>query len=124
MGLALLVLTLGAALPLLLPNLAGIWLSALFVGGSVFMVPSAVTGFVKSNLPRTAWGNAMAVATSLFAIGQAIGPVACGWTSDLAGSRSIGLAVSAGVLLLCARLADWKSVTSGKRESGPDKLGC
>lgn len=105
MGAALLVLALGAALPLTMPNQGGIWLSALLVGGSVFMVPSAVTGFIKSNLPVPAWGNAMAVATSLFAIGQTIGPVACGWISDQTGSLSIGLAASAAVLLLAALLA-------------------
>lgn len=105
MGAALLVLALGAALPLAMPNQGGIWLSALLVGGSVFMVPSAVTGFIKSNLPVPAWGNAMAVATSLFAIGQTIGPVACGWISDQTGSLSTGLAASAAVLLLAALLA-------------------
>src|SRR3546814_9675045 len=100
MGFALLVLTAGAALPLMLSDLMGIWLSAVLVGASVFMVPSAVTGFVKSNLARPAWGNAMAVATSLFAIGQTIGPATCGWISDMAGSLSFGLAISAVVLLL------------------------
>lgn len=105
MGFALLILALGAALPLLVPTLGGIWLSAMMVGGSVFMVPSAVTGFVKSNLRQAAWGNAMAVATSLFAIGQAIGPVASGWISDLTGSLSSGLAASAGMLFLAALLA-------------------
>jgi MFS family permease len=69
------------------------------------MVPSAVTGFVKSNLHGSAWGSAMAIATSLFAIGQTIGPVACGWLSDLTGSLSVGLAASAGVLFLAALLA-------------------
>ncbi|PLC55012.1 MFS transporter [Pollutimonas nitritireducens] len=105
MALALLVLACGAALPLLVPNLIGIWLSALMVGASVFMVPSAVTGFVKTNLPAPAWGNALAVATSLFALGQAIGPVVCGWISDLTGSLSSGLAASAGLLFLAAVLA-------------------
>ncbi len=108
MGAALLVLTAGAGLPLVLPNLAGIWLSAMLVGSSVFMVPSGVTGFVKSNLAQPAWGNAMAVATSLFAIGQTIGPAACGWISDLAGSLSFGLAVSAAVLLVASVLAAWQ----------------
>lgn len=105
MGFTLLALALGAALPLIMPNLAGIWLSALLVGSSVFMVPSAVTGFIKSNLPAPAWGNAMAIATSLFAIGQAIGPVACGWVSDMTGSLSTGLGASAAVLLIAALLA-------------------
>src|SRR3546814_10175787 len=93
------VLAAGAALPLLVPSIAGAWLSAALVGSSVFMVPSAATGFVKTNLPKAAWGSSLAVATSLFAIGQAVGPVAAGWISDLSGSLSTGLAVSAAMLI-------------------------
>ncbi len=99
------VLAVGAALPLALHNIIGVWASAALVGSSVFMVPAAVTGFVKTNLPKPAWGNAMAVATSLFAIGQAIGPVAAGWISDVSGSLSTGLAVSAGILIAGALAA-------------------
>lgn len=99
------VLAVGAALPLAVPHLAGIWLSGALVGASVFMVPSAATGFIKTNLARPAWGGALAVATSLFAIGQTIGPVAAGWISDLSGSLSTGLAVSAAVLVLGALAA-------------------
>ncbi|HWL30099.1 MAG TPA: YbfB/YjiJ family MFS transporter [Burkholderiaceae bacterium] len=99
------VLGLGAALPLVLPNVAGLWLSAALVGSSVFMVPSAAAGFVKTNLPKPAWGGALAVATSLFAMGQTIGPVAAGAISDLSGSLSTGLAVSAAVLFLGALIA-------------------
>lgn len=95
----------GAALPLVLPTLTGVWLSAALVGASVFMVPSAITGFVKTNLPQAAWGSALAVATSLFALGQTIGPVAAGWLSDWANSLSVGLAASAAILIGGAVLA-------------------
>ena len=98
-------LGLGAALPLFVPSLAGIWLSAALVGVSVLMVPSAVTGFVKANLPAPAWGNALAVATCLFAVGQTVGPVAAGWVSDISGSLSTGLALSATILFAGALLA-------------------
>ncbi|HEU0230404.1 MAG TPA: YbfB/YjiJ family MFS transporter [Burkholderiaceae bacterium] len=108
MSAALLVLVLGAALPLAFGGVTGIMLSALLVGVSVVIVPSSVTHFVKANLPKTAWGSAMAVATSLFAAGQVIGPVACGWLSDHYGSLSVGLAASAVVLLLAAVLAAWQ----------------
>src|SRR5690606_37626435 len=86
MAASMMVLAVGAALPLMVPSIAGVWLSAALVGSSVFMVPSAATGFVKTNLPPPAWGGALAIATSLFAIGQTIGPVAAGWVSDLSGS--------------------------------------
>lgn len=105
MAAAMSTLGIGATLPLLVPSLAGIWLSAALVGVSVLMVPSAVTGFVKSNLPAAAWGNALAVATSLFALGQTIGPAAAGWISDITGSLSTGLGLSATILFLGALLA-------------------
>jgi MFS family permease len=105
MAASMIVLAVGAALPLLVPSVAGAWLSAALVGSSVFMVPSAATGFVKTNLPKAAWGSSLAVATSLFAIGQAVGPVAAGWISDISGSLSTGLAVSAAMLILGALIA-------------------
>jgi MFS family permease len=99
------VLAAGALLPIVLPTLGGIWLSAALVGSSVFMVPSAATGFVKTNLPKPAWGRALAIATTLFALGQTVGPVAAGWISDYTGSLSNGLAVSAGILVAGSLLA-------------------
>lgn len=105
MAAAMATLGIGATLPLIVPSLAGIWLSAALVGVSVFMVPSAVTGFVKSNLTPAAWGNALAVATSLFALGQTIGPAAAGWISDVTGSLSTGLGLSATILFLGSLLA-------------------
>ncbi len=99
------VLAVGAALPLALPTIIGVWASAALVGSSVFMVPSAATGFVKTNLAKPAWGSALAVATSLFALGQTIGPVAAGWISDLSGSLTAGLAASAVVLIAGALVA-------------------
>lgn len=108
MAAALVVLVLGAALPLALSGVAGIISSALLVGISLVIVPSAITHFVKANLPQAAWGSALAIATSLFAVGQVIGPVACGWLSDSYGSLSVGLASSSVMLLLAAVLAAWQ----------------
>lgn len=95
----------GALLPLVLSGVLSAWISAFLVGASVFMVPSAITGFVKSNLRPGAWGSALAVATSLFAVGQTLGPVAAGWISDLSGSLSVGLMGSAVILFVGALLA-------------------
>lgn len=76
------VLATGAALPMAMSNILGVWASSALVGASVFMVPAAATSFVKANLPRAAWGSGTAVVTSLFAVGQTIGPVGAGWLSD------------------------------------------
>lgn len=99
------VLGLGAALPMVMPSIAGVWASAALVGASVFMVPAAATSFVKANLPRNAWGSGLAVVTSLFAVGQTIGPVGAGWLSDRWGSLSVGLGVSAALLFAGAAVA-------------------
>lgn len=99
------VLGTGAALPMLAPSIIGVWLSSAMVGASVFMVPAAATSFIKANLPRQAWGSGLAVVTSLFAIGQTIGPVGAGWISDRWGSLSVGLAVSAALLFAGALVA-------------------
>lgn len=98
-------LAVGATLPLIAPGVAGALMSAALVGVSVLMVPSAITGFIKGNLPAASWGSALAVATTLFAIGQAVGPVTAGWISDQTSSLSTGLAASACFLLIGALLA-------------------
>lgn len=99
------VLGTGAALPLVAPSMIGVWASAALVGASVFMVPAAATSFIKANLPRGAWGSGLAVVTSLFAIGQTIGPVGAGWISDQWGSLSAGLGISAALLFSGAVVA-------------------
>lgn len=105
MAATMVVLGSGAVLPMALPSLTGVWLSSALVGASVLMVPAAATSFVKVNLPRQAWGSALAVVTSLFAIGQTIGPVAAGWLSDHWGSLSVGLGASAALLFTGALIA-------------------
>lgn len=105
MAAAMTTLGIGAALPLVVPSLFGVWVSAALVGVSVLMVPSAVTGFVKNNLTPAAWGSALAVATSMFALGQAIGPATAGWISDITSNLSTGLGLSAAILFLGALLA-------------------
>ena len=44
----------------------------------MFSVPTSITDLIKTLLPKTAWGPAMAVFTVVFAIGQSIGPVLTG----------------------------------------------
>jgi len=76
------ILSVGAAMPLVSTSLPAMILSALFFGAAMFTAPTAVTDLVKTSLPRTAWGPAVATFTVVFAIGQAIGPVLSGWLAD------------------------------------------
>jgi predicted MFS family arabinose efflux permease len=96
---------LGATLPLVLPNVFGVLGSALLVGGSVFMVPSAVTLFVKGNMASDQRSPALAAMTVVFAAGQIVGPVFAGLLSDRFASLTVGLAASAAVLAVGSAVA-------------------
>ena len=95
----------GSALPVLWPTLAGLVLSALVFGGSVFMAPGAVTNFTRQNLPPEAWGAAISLFTVVFAVAQTAGPYAAGLVGDLTGSIGNALLAASGLLLCGAVLA-------------------
>jgi predicted MFS family arabinose efflux permease len=109
------VIAVGAAIPLGGTSLAAMLLSAFIFGAGMFTAPTSVTNLVQTSLPKTAWGSALAVFTTLFSIGQAIGPVLTGWFADLTGSLFAGLAVSvvfllgASVLATAQRDTDYRS---------------
>ena len=73
--------------------------SAALVGGTFFMIPSAVTTFSRKNLPPTQWGRAVSLFTVIFSVGQIIGPVGSGAISDATGGTTLGLILSGGILL-------------------------
>ena len=93
------VISIGAAIPLYSTALPAMILSAFFFGTAMFSVPTSITDLIKTSLPTTAWGPAMAVFTVVFAIGQSIGPVLTGWIADAAHSLNASLAASVVILL-------------------------
>jgi MFS family permease len=98
---------LGAMVPLFLPDIGGLVCSATCFGLSFFIVPSAVTAFSRKNLPQAQWGSAVAAYTTVFAVGQMMGPIGAGWLADAVGTLYWGMAVAAAVLFaggLCAAM--------------------
>jgi predicted MFS family arabinose efflux permease len=87
--------------PVLVPNVAGLVLSAFLFGLAVFIGPGSVTSFGRKNLPQELWAKSVSLFTLVFAIGQTIGPVAAGAIGDLTGTLSAGL-LSAGAILIAA----------------------
>ncbi len=77
-----------------------IYLSGMMFGSGVLTAVAATTVFVKCNLPQSQWVAGIAVFTSLFAVGQVIGPTLIGWVSDGAGGLARGFMVSAAVLVV------------------------
>jgi predicted MFS family arabinose efflux permease len=109
-----LILSVGAAIPLLSTSLPAMILSALLFGAAMFTAPTAVTDLVKTSLPKTAWGPAVAVFTVVFAVGQAIGPVLSGWLADATQSLYAGLAGSVAVLLAASAAAMYQRRSNAK----------
>jgi predicted MFS family arabinose efflux permease len=111
LALTMLVLAIGAALPIANRSTVAALLSALLFGGSFLNVVAAVTTVARRVLPPRAWTGGIAALTVVFAIGQCIGPLLSGALADRAGGLRLGLALSAGLLLLGALVA------LGQRES-------
>jgi predicted MFS family arabinose efflux permease len=106
------ILSIGAAIPLFSTSLAAMIISAFLFGGAMFTAPTAVTDLVKTSLPKTAWGPAIAVFTVVFAVGQAIGPFLSGWLADATHSLYAGLAGSVIILLVASATAMYQKKTA------------
>lgn len=89
----------GSALPVLVPTLPGLVISAVIFGLAVFMSPGAVTNFIQKNLPQDSWSDAISRFTVVFAVAQTIGPIGAGLVGDAAGDIGVSLLAAAGVLL-------------------------
>ena len=94
----------GSVLPLASNHLSVLLVSAVLVGGSFFMVPAAMLALARNTLPAAQWAKAMNLFTFIFALGQAVGPVAAGWIADAYGLNA-AMVAGAAVLLLSAGLA-------------------
>lgn len=88
----------GAALPLVGGGLPIMIASALLFG-CFFMVPAAITAYIKASLPPVLWGEVFASFTLVFSILQCFGPAATGYLADTTGSLAAGLGTSAVVLM-------------------------
>ena len=109
LAVVLVVVTLGAALPLFSTSLAGVLLSALLFGGAFLSVVSAVTNIIRRSLPTQAWAGGIALFTVFFSVGQTLGPLITGALADRTDTLTGGFALSALFLFLAAVLALFQS---------------
>jgi len=107
----------GTLVPLLLSNTVGMLISAILFGLAFVMVPTAATTFSKKNYPQHKWTAAVALFTTLFALGQIIGPAVAGVIADYTGSLSPGIAVGGGALLVGAMICLAQKSISGANSS-------
>jgi predicted MFS family arabinose efflux permease len=92
----------GAALPLFGHSALLLAISALVFGVAFFAVVGSSTAFVRFNYPPATWPRAIAAMTISFGIGQTLGPIAVGAITDVFGSLSYALNVSAALLAVGA----------------------
>ena len=104
------VVLLGTLPVLLRPTPAAALVSAIVFGGSFMAGPTAVTVIVRKLLAQPTWTAALAALTVAFAIGQALGPLLCGYVSDATGSVSAGLWLSPLLLIAAAVVALFQRV--------------
>ncbi|ARU03816.1 MFS transporter [Comamonas serinivorans] len=99
------VLAVVTVLPVVTRALPVVFASGLVFGAVFLSVVASTTALVRHNLPPAAWTAGISAFTTVFALGQIVGPVVVGWVVDGPGGLQRGLLVSAALLLAAAVLA-------------------
>ncbi|MES2257677.1 MAG: YbfB/YjiJ family MFS transporter [Pseudomonadota bacterium] len=82
-----------------------VFASGLLFGAIFLSVVASTTALVRHNLPPHAWSSGISAFTTVFALGQIIGPSVIGWIADGPGGLQRGLIFSALALFVGAILA-------------------
>jgi predicted MFS family arabinose efflux permease len=98
-------LGLATILPALTASPPLVFASGLMFGAIFLSVVASTTALVRHNLPPQAWSSGISAFTTVFALGQIIGPSVIGWIADGAGGLQRGLIFSALALFVGAILA-------------------
>ncbi len=112
-------LALATVLPVLSVHPLAVYASGLLFGGVLLSLVASTTALVRHNLPAALWPGGIAAFTIVFAIGQIVGPSGVGWIADGPGGLSLGLAVSALVLLFGAALAGFQRPIASTASQAP-----
>lgn len=94
--------TVGAVLPLLSANLVVSLGSAVLFGATFLTAITSVTSIARRSLPQHYWTAAIASLTTVFALGQCLGPVLAGVLSDGPGGVRTGLTIGVVLLVVAA----------------------
>ena len=105
LGVATILPALTAAPPLVFAS--GVLFGAIFLS-----VVASTTALVRHNLPSHAWSAGISAFTTVFALGQIIGPSVIGWIADGPGGLQRGLIYSALALFAGALLASRQKALS------------
>lgn len=98
-------LSIATAIPLFSHALVPLLVSGVLFGSVFLSVVASTTALVRHNLPQASWSAGISAFTTVFALGQIIGPAITGWISDGEGGLERGFIFSAATLLAGAILA-------------------
>lgn len=98
-------LVVATLLPVLTASPFMVFASGILFGAVFLSAVASTTALVRHNLPPHAWSAGISGFTTVFAIGQIVGPSVVGWISDGVGGLERGLVFSAVALLVGALLA-------------------
>jgi predicted MFS family arabinose efflux permease len=106
-SLAILNALLGAVtiLPALTSAAPIVFISGIVFGGVFLSAVASTTALVRHNLPQESWSAGISAFTTVFALGQIIGPTVVGWIADGPAGLERGLIASAVALFIGAGLA-------------------
>ena len=110
----------GSMIPLIASDWVGVSVSALIFGLAFFIAPTAVTVFSRKNLKQNQWGAAVALYTTVFAVGQTLGPIGAGWVSDLSRDLANGLICGVALLFLGALFASFQKTLNETKLKGKE----
>lgn len=95
---------LGTLLPAFSSTVPSVLISAWLFGLGMFIAPSSVAILVQKTMTSNHWAKGIAMFTTIFSFGQAIGPIGAGWIADNNGLK-ISLFVGAALLAAASGLA-------------------
>ncbi|MGK5079839.1 YbfB/YjiJ family MFS transporter [Janthinobacterium sp. HLX7-2] len=92
-------------LPALTSYVPVVFISGLVFGAVFLSVVASTTALVRHNLPQESWTAGISAYTTVFALGQIVGPIVVGWIADGPSGLERGLIASAIALFIGAALA-------------------
>jgi predicted MFS family arabinose efflux permease len=104
-------------LPVLTATPALVFASGLLFGAVFLSVVASTTALVRHNSPPAAWSSGISIFTTVFAVGQIVGPTIVGWIADGPGGLQHGLVFSALALLVGAVLASRQRMLAAVQDS-------
>jgi predicted MFS family arabinose efflux permease len=94
-------------LPALTAAIPAVFISGILFGAVFLSVVASTTALVRHNAPPEAWSAGISAFTTVFALGQIVGPTIVGWIADGAGGLERGLIFSA-LALFIGSILGWQ----------------